>query len=197
MLDLLDLNISKKTKNAFKALLDHWIDSRDGNSIPRKSDINPMNIHSILPEIVIMERIDQDSVVYRLAGTELAERSGFDLTGLNTLDTFPPAARKTINDAYLKAAEQPCGAYLKVAINFENDLSHDMECLYLPLSDDEGVVRYLIALLFVENKEKYYKVSINKNIGYEVPSIKYIDIGFGTFENDQIASHVANITKPK
>ena len=197
MLDVSDINVSSKTKKAFKVLFDHWLDMREGDSIPRKSDINPMKIHSVLPEIAIMERIDQDAVVYRLAGTELAERSGFDVTGLNTLETFPVNARKAINEAYLKVAKKPCAAYHKVIMTFENDMQSELECFYLPLCNDDGEASYLITLMFAENKDEYNIVSLNKNIGYILPAIEYLDIGFGAYESDEIPAHTATIYKPR
>lgn len=197
MLDVNDLNVSNTVQKAFKVLFDHWMDSRDGNSIPRKSDINPMKIHSVLPEIAIFERIDQDTVVYRLAGTELDERSGFDVTGINTLKTFPVSVRQTINDAFLKVAKKPCAAYHKVIMSFENDMECELECFYLPLSNDDGEVSYFIILMFVENKAEYDIVSLNKNIGYLVPTVEYLDIGFGAYESDTIPPHTATIYKPR
>ena len=197
MLDVSDINVSSKTKKAFKVLFDHWLNMREGDSIPRKSDINPMKIHSVLPEIAIMERVDHDTVVYRLAGTELAERSGFDVTGINTLETFPANARKAINEAYLKVAKKPCAAYHKVIMSFENDMQSELECFYLPLCNDDGEASYLISLMFAENKDEYNIVSLNKNIGYILPAIEYLDIGFGAYESDEIPAHTATIYKPR
>lgn len=197
MLNLSELDISAPSKKAFKVLFDHWMDTRDGDAIPRKSDINPMKIHSILPEIAIMERIDQDAVVYRLAGTELAERSGFDVTGINTLETFPVSARKAINEAYLKVAKKPCAAYHKVIMTFENDAQSELDCFYLPLRNDDGEASYLISLMFADNKDEYEIVSLNKNIGYILPAIEYLDIGFGAYESDEIPAHTATIYKPR
>lgn len=197
MLNVTDLNISGTVKKAFTILYDHWMDTQNGASIPHKSDINPMKIHKILPEVAIMERIDQDTVVYRLAGTELAERSGFDLTGLNTLETFPANVREAISNAYIKVAKKPCAAYHKVIMSFEKGMECELECLYLPLSDDDGEACYLIVLMFVEDKAKFNIVNLNKNIGYKIPAIEYLDIGFGAYESDIIPSHTATIYKPR
>lgn len=197
MLDFSTIDVSSTTMNAFTTLFDHWQAMRGENSIPLKSAINPMKIMSILPEIAIMERIDADTVIYRLAGTALAQRGGRDLTGINTLDTFPDGVRKIMNEGYAKSAAKPCAAYHKVNMSYARKTSYEIDCLYLPLSNDDGIAQFHIVLLFVADKQSYQMASLNKFIGYEVPALHYLDIGFGSLESDEAPSHVANLTKPK
>lgn len=194
MEDFLGIKVSSSVKKAFTTLYDQWQDVRDGDAIPRKSDINPMKISSILPEIAIMERIDQDTVVFRLAGTRLVERAGFDLTNSNTLETFPEAARHIMSSAYEKSAAKPCAVKSDVAVYHERKTSYKIDCLYLPLSNDDGIAQYHITLMFVEDKKGYEVAALNKVIGFEVPSIRYLDIGHGTLESEDVPSHMANLT---
>ena len=140
-----------------------------------------------------MERMDADTVIYRLAGTALAERAASEMTGVNTLDTFPKNVRKNINEAYVKSAEQPCAGHHKVILSYENGASFEIECLYLPLCDEEGDVRFHIVLLYVEDKAAQRHAMLNKFIGYRIPSICYPDIGFGSPECDKIPDHAARL----
>lgn len=193
MLDISSFDISAPTMKAFDELYTYWSSLRDGNKIPLKSNFDPMKVMSILPEIAIMERVDDDTVIYRLAGTALSERAGREMTGINTLDNFPGEAKKYINEAYAKSAAQPSAGHHKVILNYEHDASYEVNCLYLPLCDDEEVIRYHIVLLYVEDKAKIMAVTMNKFIGYKVPRVCYPDIGFGTPACDDIPDHLARL----
>lgn len=193
MLDFSTIDISSSTLKAFTTLFDHWQEMRGENSVPRKSAINPMKISSILPEVAIMERMDADTVLYRLAGTALAERAGSEMTNINTLDTFSGEARKYINKAYSKSAAHPAAGYHRVILSYEKNTSFEIDCLYLPLCDDEGDVRFHIAVLYVEDKAAQRLAMLNKFIGYKVPRISYPDIGYGSPKHDDIPDHVARL----
>ena len=191
MFDLSSVQLSVSTKEAFNILYEYWDEIRKGKKIPRKSDFNPMKIKSILAETAIMERIDEDTVVYRLAGTALTERAGMDLTGINTLKTFPEYIREDMSSAYRKSAEKPCAGYHKVISNYAENTSFQLDCLYLPMSDNDGVARYHIVLMYIANKDDYRVARFNRFFGYKVPAIHYLDIGCGSLETDVIADHNA------
>jgi hypothetical protein len=197
VLNFSDINISDTVNMSFQILYNYWQEIRDGNSIPLKSDFNPMKIASILPEIAIMERIDDNKIIYRLAGTELVKRAGVNLTGTNILNNFPTGIRKIINDAYLKSAEIPCAGHHKVIMLYEDSPPNELECLYLPLNDNEGKIRFHIVLMFLTNKKTFKLKNPRKFIGYEIPAICYFDIGFGCLDYETLPEHVANITKPE
>lgn len=191
MFDFSNLNISPNIEEAFIQLATYWQEIRRGDKIPRKSDFNPMRVKPVLSEMAIMERIDKDTVVYRLAGTELTERSGTDITGINSLSTFPESVRDIINKAYDKSANKPCAGYLQAILRFADTSSYTVECLFFPLSDNEENVKYHIALQFVDDKDSYKRSKPTNFVGYEVPAIHYLDIGFGAFESEQIPEHIA------
>lgn len=195
MIDWGSINVSGVTEEAFTTLYRHWQEIRNGNAIPRKSDFNPGKVKSVLSEMAIMERMDSDTVTYRLAGTALTERAGFEQTGSNVLDSFPGHVGDIINNAYVKSAAHPCAGYHKVVMSFEQNLTSVIDCLYLPLADNNGNVPYHIVLFFIADKEGYRMARSQKFIRFKVTTICYPDIGHGTLECDKVPGHDARLGK--
>jgi hypothetical protein len=67
-------------------LFDYWNEVRGDRMAPRRFEIEPARIAAILPETFILERLDSESFMYRLAGTKLCEQFGVEFRGTNFLD---------------------------------------------------------------------------------------------------------------
>lgn len=88
----------------FTQLLDYWCGKR-GESIPRKADIDPLDIPALLPFIQIHARQADGRYLCRLSGTAIVEALAMETTG-QYLDDILPAhhlkSRTTILDRCLK-----------------------------------------------------------------------------------------------
>ena len=63
------------------AALDHWVGIYDGAALPGAELIDPLALpRSILPFVVLVD-LEGDRVFFRLVGTAMCERWGFDFTG--------------------------------------------------------------------------------------------------------------------
>jgi hypothetical protein len=71
-----------------QTLYGYWNALRAGRIAPRRLEIEPSRIGSILSETFMLERTDPATCRYRLAGTRLCEIFGFEL-----LDPFPARGR--------------------------------------------------------------------------------------------------------
>ncbi|WP_187970940.1 PAS domain-containing protein [Aquibium microcysteis] len=79
-------------------LFQYWDRLRDGRPAPRRTEIEPADIKSMLADTFILERDLRGDAVFRLAGTRLCatfgrELKGFAFTSLWTHDDQPRAAR--------------------------------------------------------------------------------------------------------
>jgi hypothetical protein len=74
----------------------YWNGVRGERIAPRRFEIEPARIASILPETFILERTDAETYAYRLAGTKLCEQSGTEYRGTNFLDGWSDDDRKAI-----------------------------------------------------------------------------------------------------
>jgi hypothetical protein len=73
-----------KHKNSH-LLVGYWSRIRKGRDVPDQTDIDPRAIKRMLPYVFILDAEDPSRPIYRLAGTALCERFGFELKGTGFL----------------------------------------------------------------------------------------------------------------
>lgn len=73
-----------KHKNSH-LLVGYWSRLREGGDVPDQTDIDPRDIKRLLPYVFILDAEDPARPIYRLAGTALCERFGFELKGTGFL----------------------------------------------------------------------------------------------------------------
>lgn len=65
-----------------RQLLDYWLTRRRGRRLPRRADIDPADIPTLLPHIMVSDiTYAPFRVRYRLVGTAIVEFAKFDFTG--------------------------------------------------------------------------------------------------------------------
>lgn len=79
-----------------QVLFAYWNGVRGERMAPRRFEIEPARIAAILPETFILERLDTETYMYRLAGTRLCEQFGLEFRGTNFLDGWTEADRLTL-----------------------------------------------------------------------------------------------------
>jgi hypothetical protein len=87
-------------------LFAYWNGVRGERMAPRRFEIEPARIASILPETFILERLDSDTFLHRLAGTRLCEQFGYEFRGTNFLDGWGEEDRHTIAQQLAQASAQ-------------------------------------------------------------------------------------------
>jgi hypothetical protein len=73
-----------KHKNSH-LLVGYWSRIRRGRDVPDQTDIDPRAIKRLLPYVFILDAENPSRPIYRLAGTALCERLGFELKGTGFL----------------------------------------------------------------------------------------------------------------
>ncbi len=73
-----------KHKNSH-LLVGYWSRIRKGRDVPDQTDIDPRAIKRMLPYVFILDAESPARPIYRLAGTALCERFGFELKGTGFL----------------------------------------------------------------------------------------------------------------
>lgn len=75
----------------------YWNEVRGKRIAPRRFEIEPARIGSILPETFILERADNNSYRFRLSGTRIFESFGIEFRGSDFLDLWQGADRNLVN----------------------------------------------------------------------------------------------------
>lgn len=77
------------TDETLKLLADYWRSIANGAAVPLRRNFEPMSIPFLLPDVCMIELAQPERRFrYRLIGTRIAEKAGFDATGrfLDELD---------------------------------------------------------------------------------------------------------------
>jgi len=126
-------------------LLAYWNGLKGVNDIPLRKDFDPIAVPAALPRIQIVQ-YDQaeDSLTYRLVGTEEVETRGYDPTGKTIAEGFFGAALEDVIGNYralLDAREPVCvlDRFAKKNGVFVEDIS-----LFLPLLDEQRVLKFIM-----------------------------------------------------
>jgi len=158
-----------------------WRDLLDeGQAIPAKSDLRLPKLASILPNIIIFERLEDGDYTLRLAGTEVEDWLGRKLKDTNPLSLVPEIQRPRVRAVYDNVIDQPCGFYISEVLMLSRGKKAQVTTLKLPLTDDEGTIRYFLAVYQFSDGE-YVEGQPPKTVAehQRVDHIGYIDIGFG------------------
>ena len=136
-----------------RRLYEYWEVKRDGREMPSRNDIDPVDISYVLGDVMLVDVIGEEPFRFRirLHGTNLAERSGSDITG-EMLDQLPENERGLVGQRCTEVATK--GQPLHCRSNSELDgRLFRYECIILPLSaDGKKVNMELVAVIHDEPK---------------------------------------------
>jgi hypothetical protein len=79
-----------------RQLYAYWDDIRNGRLAPRRFEIEPAKIASLLPETFIAEGAGMLGIRFRLAGTKICEQFGRELRGVDFLTLWPAKDREAL-----------------------------------------------------------------------------------------------------
>ena len=129
-------------------LLAAWHGWRGAGLLPRKSEMRIADVRGILSRISLLEIHSLDMAIFRVAGSYLRERLGFELTGHNYLDLTPAGQRHIRGERTWLVAETPCGSYFRQRVTYPSGLTVLSVVLSVPLDRDEpGGNRYTLAVV--------------------------------------------------
>ncbi|MEI9902070.1 MAG: PAS domain-containing protein [Hyphomicrobium sp.] len=77
-------------------LFAYWDKVRGNRGTPRRFEIDPGKIATILPSTFILERLDAETYRFRLAGTQVCDMFGSELRGTNFLAGWSPTDRGSL-----------------------------------------------------------------------------------------------------
>lgn len=119
----------------------YWCSKRRGRPMPAPMDIDPAEIRSLLPSLIIAEYVGMPvRVRYRLVGTQQVYYNGLDFTGLylDQIDWgFENAFVRLVHDTLQRAAAPVLGRY---QWGFRESVLGFAEFGVFPLSDDGATV---------------------------------------------------------
>ncbi|WP_276327701.1 PAS domain-containing protein [Kiloniella majae] len=119
-----------------QALLDYWLSLPREGVLPLRSCFFPEKVPQILPSLIIYEMVNKDFIRFRLAGTAVRERMGFDPTGQNYLDYVADERKVKASQSFFSVVEQPCGMRVISNHGMSSGRRMFLEVFMLPLEND-------------------------------------------------------------
>lgn len=169
--------------NAPRRLYEYWLSLPKVGLLPLRSAVNPADIKDILPEITITEWTAPDELRYRLAGTNVVDRYGFDPTGRNLMDLVDAEVRSGLIDNFTRIVGTPCGARSVRREIYKQDFRKLVEHVIFPLDSEHDDRSLLIGVTGVlKGPDNWVETGTLTTI--EHPSeLEFIDIGAGVPAN--------------
>lgn len=178
------------------AVTDLWLSlpRRDGSLCPEKKDFSPVKLGKYLSSVVLYERMDSNRIIVRVAGTQIREFLGSEITGQNLIDIFPPEFVPAYITYYDNLRAYPCAGIVERPIRVMGGAAYLVKTLQLPLMDENGEIKYFFGTSQFSPLPKQFTdirsaaMTASRNL-----KIQYHDIGAGT-PDDGETSQTRGIT---
>lgn len=120
----------------------YWDAKRAGKLMPRRADIDPFELRSRLPSLMLVDVVPPpDEFRYRLVGTLLCQARGYDPTGKPVFETYfgkgIGRSREDIQAIYRAVRDTGKPAFAWDTVEVEDPRLSDKGALLLPLSRDK------------------------------------------------------------
>jgi|SRR5579864_1410049 len=133
-----------------RQMYDYWQRKRVGRRMPRRRDIDPVDIPRLLPNILISEVVPSSGRAryrYRLAGTAIVRAFGRDPTGHFADDLTNGAYRDFIMGLHRTVSEERRALFCESRYLAQREYHMVAKRLLLPVSEDDDRVNQIISLL--------------------------------------------------
>ncbi|WP_282609246.1 PAS domain-containing protein [Pelagibius sp. Alg239-R121] len=129
------------TDDRHQALLDYWVEKRAGRAMPDRSDIDPIDIPKLLPDIGLLDVIDGGRRFYfRVVGSSINRAFGHDYTGHFLDEVAPIGYSQFITLLYRKVVQTRSPVYSLGKCRYRDASVRSIQRLLLPLTrDSDGV----------------------------------------------------------
>ncbi|WP_366657526.1 PAS domain-containing protein [Fodinicurvata sp. EGI_FJ10296] len=148
MISASPIALSEVTARPLAAGLRYWLSKRSADGQPpRRQDIDPIEIPSVLPYIELTDVIDEGADLrFRLVGTHLVDIDSVNPTGQYLSNFFQvPSYRRYQFQLYRHVIENRVPLYSRSVMPLvESNSIFRTERLYCPLVDDRGIVDCII-----------------------------------------------------
>lgn len=158
--------------NGTIALFQYWNRLRDGRPAPRRTEVEPADIKTLLADTFILEKDTRGEAVFRLAGTRLCAIYGRELKGFS----FPSLWREKDQRLIARLVQGVFSQKSVLLLGYEgfsrNGRSNRFELLALPL---DGGAEHPRCLGLISAAEKPFWLGADPITDALIDSIRVID----------------------
>lgn len=131
---------------AIRQLFVYWQSKCAAGRIPRRADIDPIEIPGLMPNLIIADiEYDPFRVRYRLVGTKVVEMTGYEFTGKYLDEIALPNDEGPFLECYQMACETKMPVMARGKWHHPDNTVEEYDICVLPLSDDGARVNMALA----------------------------------------------------
>lgn len=140
-----------------RELFVYWQDKRRGDLLPRRADIDPVEIPRLMPYVLIAD-IEHAPfrVRFRLVGTKVVEATGFEFTGKYLDEITLPDDEGPVLESYQLASESKCAVLTRMKWHLDANTIGEYDACFLPLSENGRTVDKALGMECYENVERNF-----------------------------------------
>jgi hypothetical protein len=163
-----------------KRFIGAWLRWRGTRPLPVRSTLDLGDVKPLLSLVMLTEVRSPDEILVRVAGTQLGEYLGFEMTGQNLLKLTPPADRPIRRYRFAQLAGMPCGALFEHHHIMPSGRNLVSEVMILPIDPDDPAKPRVLMHHFAPMRGQHKSGA--KPEGQEIPlsrEFRFLDVGFG------------------
>ncbi len=135
-----------------RRLFTYWDSKRGDRRWPARVDIDPIDLRELLGSILIVDVVPAGTSPrfrYRLFGTKLAERAGFEMTGKFVDEWMDPEYASYLIQSYREVydAARP---FRRLRRMIKDDRTMNYECVLLPLGPPDRIEQIIAGQIFID-----------------------------------------------
>lgn len=161
-----------------RKFLQCWRGHCRDNELPRADELNLGAMKSLLPELLIYDVVDAATIRFRLAGTLVVKRMGFEPRGMNMIELTPPRIRAQVGLAFTVVAQARIGIVSHFSHIYEGGRPGRVEMVMVPLGAPEGQPPRVMTMMSREAYEGRAPFGIEETAD-RIDDATLIDLGYG------------------
>ncbi len=135
----------------------YWRSKCREGAIPRRADIDPVEIPKLVPNLLIADiEYKPFRVKYRLVGTNVVEATGFEFTGRYLDEIVLADDEGPFLECYRTACDSRLPVQTRIKWHLGDDTVREYDICILPLSDDGITVNKAVSIECYENVGRDY-----------------------------------------
>ena len=158
--------------NGSIALFQYWNRLRDGRPAPKRTEIEPADIKTLLADTFILEKDTRGEAVFRLAGTRLCAVYGRELKGFSFPSLWREKDQRLVTRLIGGVFQQKSVALIAFEGFSQGGRANKFELLALPLDGGAGHLR---CLGMISTQEKPFWLGADPITDAVIDSIRVID----------------------
>jgi hypothetical protein len=133
-----------------RQLYEYWDGKRGARAMPSRAELDPVDIRFAIGDVILVDVLDEKPPRFRirLHGTNLSERTNFDLTG-KMLDEMPAPEFRELSTRSFRRVLRTREPLHALAERLLDGRMQRYEAIIMPLSSDgERVDRLMVGMIF-------------------------------------------------